>query len=613
MKQYSYIQRVLSHISGKARKKEIEYELFDHLNEKERYWEAIGYDESASTEKAETAMGDADIVGERLDSVKKYSNISYIIATLIPVLLTVAWFEFIVYYNKKYLALQVDPNLIIYAFSSISILLTTGCIVTFLGYIKKRFSLYLSGTITIESVLLLGYKFNYGIGLFFDRAKNSILDLFFQSSANNDFYWRPTKSEIIFAVIFLALFLINIIIGIKTLLLKNTKKDMMLKKASIVIMALFSIIIPVCSATALGFAVYAKDKAVEDTKASLLAADKTFIQHIEDFMTYNDKKLEENSAAYFKGVPVYHYDSMQSVSCFPQPFELEGTHNQHGKYDNINVFLLIINRDTDKYTTELEGFENETKITVDGKILNPFCSVNLKHPALTPNYYEILAQPNPKEIVKGSSIKDAPLPAIINFEYTDNVCMVIMQYDYEGNKKLTYCYDRYINDFILTDGLNNTSSVTPSSKLLDIYGKSHYRYRLDNKKLQFYHEAGNWTVAWTENEHTAKMISAYLIVKSDNKEILKEQIDIKHLTKEPFIHGGWNAYILAPEILNIDSKYNNQQIDIYIDFLDSNGIKYRVDMIGTWRNAEDEYGSADASNEIIIYDGDRQYLLEDTY
>ena len=90
---HSYLPRVLSHISNKERSRQIEYELYDHLDERAQYWQAVGYAQEAAVQKAEAQMGDADIVGEQLDSIPRrlpftvsiplISSIMLLLATLL--------------------------------------------------------------------------------------------------------------------------------------------------------------------------------------------------------------------------------------------------------------------------------------------------------------------------------------------------------------------------------------------------------------------------------------------------------------------------------------------------------------------------------------------------
>ena len=61
-------------------------ELSDHYETKKEFFESIGYDESASAEKANEAMGDGEVVGQRLDQIhKRKGNVWFPILGIIAV------------------------------------------------------------------------------------------------------------------------------------------------------------------------------------------------------------------------------------------------------------------------------------------------------------------------------------------------------------------------------------------------------------------------------------------------------------------------------------------------------------------------------------------------
>lgn len=69
MKNNAYIEKVLSHISGKKQKKQIEYELSDHMVEKEKWYTELEYDPDTAAVRAEEDMGDPDTTGEELATI----------------------------------------------------------------------------------------------------------------------------------------------------------------------------------------------------------------------------------------------------------------------------------------------------------------------------------------------------------------------------------------------------------------------------------------------------------------------------------------------------------------------------------------------------------------
>lgn len=95
MKQSKFIESVTSYLHNKQHKQEIAFELQDHIDLNTQYFEDIGYDSASAFEKAELAMGDADVVGEELHSLENSSSAGIkVIATIcvVTILLTaVIW------------------------------------------------------------------------------------------------------------------------------------------------------------------------------------------------------------------------------------------------------------------------------------------------------------------------------------------------------------------------------------------------------------------------------------------------------------------------------------------------------------------------------------------
>lgn len=90
MNDKSYIEKVLSHIGNKERKQQIEYELTDHIAEKEKWYEELEYDHETSAARAEEDMGDPDTAGEELAAIHsgtdKKSRIISVLLLILPLL-----------------------------------------------------------------------------------------------------------------------------------------------------------------------------------------------------------------------------------------------------------------------------------------------------------------------------------------------------------------------------------------------------------------------------------------------------------------------------------------------------------------------------------------------
>lgn len=85
MKQSNFIESVTSYLHNKQHKQEIAFELQDHIDLNTQYFEDIGYDSASAFEKAELAMGDADVVGEEFLYLEKSNTAIKIILMLICV------------------------------------------------------------------------------------------------------------------------------------------------------------------------------------------------------------------------------------------------------------------------------------------------------------------------------------------------------------------------------------------------------------------------------------------------------------------------------------------------------------------------------------------------
>ena len=89
MKKEEYINKVLLHIKNKAYLATVKNELEGHISDRENYYIEIGYDNETATVKAMEHMGDADLLGEKMNRLhhdktfKVGHHISIIIAAAI--------------------------------------------------------------------------------------------------------------------------------------------------------------------------------------------------------------------------------------------------------------------------------------------------------------------------------------------------------------------------------------------------------------------------------------------------------------------------------------------------------------------------------------------------
>ncbi len=76
-----YIEKIVSHIKNSSSKGTSQAELTDHYIEKQRFYEEIGYDEEAAGLKTQEDIGDPDMIGEQLN-VKSKKTVNHYIPLL---------------------------------------------------------------------------------------------------------------------------------------------------------------------------------------------------------------------------------------------------------------------------------------------------------------------------------------------------------------------------------------------------------------------------------------------------------------------------------------------------------------------------------------------------
>ncbi len=392
MKQYSYIQRVLSHISGKARKREIEYELFDHLDEKEQYWEAIGYDESASTEKAETAMGDADITGERLEGIKKPSRIIQAICISLS-LISFSAYAIILYrhtigYIDEGFSTSLRSNYVLLLSSAVVLF---GCINTFYGLRHKQYSNVLIGSTTTEISLLLGpYVCSEYITSLLQK-NDYYAEFYYNYESNHLLFQQLSVYDILLLLLSFCIFLFIVIVGLRYI---YRVKHMINNKNEIKIKNLLLIV----------------------NIAVLLLTTLFDIAYASHYQLTKDKNIQSAYVVYTE-------------------LEHRLLENHYLIYDNY------------EYGISVDGF-----CTIGENIPYPV-SLNLSYSIPLPVKADILNRDY--FIEHYSDIYDAPIPRTIEYSESENETTVILTYDgdnyyfsaiysYDNNTGQYYFIDDYI-------------------------------------------------------------------------------------------------------------------------------------------------------------------------
>ncbi len=279
-----YIEKVLSHIGDRKRRLEIENELFDHLDEKEKFRQEIGYDSDVALAKSEEQMGDPDLVGEQLDSVKRKSGVLPIalLALTISALLSGFYINVLLplgrtlLYSNEKLYTDLSP---LFLFPFVSLCIIISCLGYFTGLKRKRRNLLIAGSITAafsfltapymlsDFIKTLTAKKHYNANYYAEGVKT--YRLLFQKMNMLDF---------ILCAVCVLVFIIAISFGLryiqKTLRLENTKRDLKIKNA---LLSLTAVTIAGCLLLNCAFAFFAvknADNAKEEISEYYLALEK---------------------------------------------------------------------------------------------------------------------------------------------------------------------------------------------------------------------------------------------------------------------------------------------------------------------------------------------------
>ena len=428
MKDYSYIYKVLSHISGKQKKEAVKNELFDHLDEKERFFDELGYDENASADKTDEAMGDADLVGEQLDSIGKRifkSNLfSNYIAGLSLLLMIIAYFNL----STTKLSLSATFYIHHYAFSPLyslcmfSILFLLGIINLLTGIKKKNIFSLVSGFIISEIIIIIG-PYHYIDLLYCIINKKSYIDTFFMQS-NVALMPDNVSSNYLIAIIISSIFIalitiISFVIILKTKRLKNTKQDLKTKNALCKVLSTLIVICFVATIATVGLVIQSSKTIADRVSCEYSEMEQDFIDNIESFMTLDENEIDIaiNNLIKNTDIPPQHDDF------------------NHNCISWSNGFISI--------SEEFSEYKDEA-LSEYGIYL--YCSVS--NPFENSGYEDIYSD------IKGDSrsIKTVPLPAEIEFKYSKDNCTLVFDYSFGDeyiNKKIEYQYNPDTNEFEL--------------------------------------------------------------------------------------------------------------------------------------------------------------------
>lgn len=401
MKNYGYIDKVLSHIRSKNQHKKIEYELLDHLDESSKFYESIGYNEKQAVEKAELAMGDGDVVGEQLD-LQLYNSrnrkSAYIFFDLLAAVLSVLFCVLVTMSENNVLDDFYNPDaLMILEFGCfiISGVIFSFCLIVLIFAAKRKsvFGLLSGAFSSIYPSMIFGAFI--GRAVYWSGQGQSFAKTFY-----NGCFDTVSESRIMTAVIFLiigAAFLNGLTVYIKTKRLENTRMDITKTKVMTVILSIIaalSILFVIITAYQ---TVLIKNQVYNETVKQSKAFCERFVNNMDDFMTTDRNKLIRAFESTFDKEDYKAYELFTDVQYNPADY-----YSVAAYYDSLNT---------------------KVSIEISETLMNPFS-------ASSDNIYgEYLYDLSDRDISDDMSPADAPLPAEISYECSRDTCSIRFNYD----------------------------------------------------------------------------------------------------------------------------------------------------------------------------------------
>lgn len=431
----NYIEKVLSHIKSDKNKKEIEYELFDHIDEHKKFFEEIGYDEETAILKAEEKMGDADVLGEQFKARKKLRILPVMLIYLFMFLIVFIDVAFVLR-NDFNLMLSVDRYgpIMIPVFWGITFALigvAYGLFMMFYGFKNKGIFISITGYIMSIAMLFLApveWMHIFSKDYFCEFYTSQYYPILFGS------YQLSIEQLVVAVTLFLIItiaFLFGVISVIKSKRFCNSKKDLVLckiaKTSTIVLIVLISLYI-------VGLVIginYVEDEVYETAQIELEQANQFVIDNYNDFEKTNIDDIsnkimtalpnfisvDENYFSSPSGavaICVYCNENkaeIQTYDCILSPFE----------------FSLSPYVPADLYSSYY-----------DSERVNEFDYVLFKDDRQVLNYGDFV-------VAKDTTIYDVPLCAAVSY-YTDTI-----SFDYNDGKYITFGYDNEQKGYVLSE------------------------------------------------------------------------------------------------------------------------------------------------------------------
>lgn len=423
MKEYNFISKALTHISDKGRRRQVECELYDHIDEAKCFFEEIGYDESASAERAEGVMGDADIVGEQLETaVRRRSRTAQTVLSLAFLFLTVCGLAFLGYvssawdmYNRALTPSEAFIQCRFPAFAGLCASFVINLVFMQIGAKSKRIVSTTSGFIGALLIILVGSHTQLGWVYYFRQFKKyGIIHFFFIKGESPYIYNNASEKAIILisSALLIALFAMLLWVFIRTKYLQNTKTDLKIKSIVLILLFIISLCVSAFCIYTVSGVIQSRSREMREADSQLKAVEAIIENNAETLMS-NIYNLDETATSLFNGYSVYADTQSIEMDSYQPPHYLNTKVN--GKYKADFVSIDICTYD----------FENNVfRIYLMNSFTDPFSLLINRNSELTLSEKKL----NDIEINTDLSIQKAPVPYNYLCEFSQNECNMILSY-----------------------------------------------------------------------------------------------------------------------------------------------------------------------------------------
>jgi hypothetical protein len=309
-----------------------------------------------------------------------------------------------------------------------SILFLLGIINLLTGIKKKNIFSLVSGFIISEIIIIIG-PYHYIDLLYCIINKKSYIDTFFMQS-NVALMPDNVSSNYLIAIIISSIFIalitiISFVIILKTKRLKNTKQDLKTKNALCKVLSTLIVICFVATIATVGLVIQSSKTIVSRVSSEYTEIEQDFIDNIESFMTLDENEIDIaiNNLIKNTDIPPQHDDF------------------NHNCISWSNGFISI----SEEFSEYKDEALSEYGIYFTCYVCSPFEN----------NGFEDIYLNS-----KGDSrnIKTVPLPAEIEFNYSNDSCTLVFDYSFGDeyiSKKTEYKFNPETNEFELQYDLNS--------------------------------------------------------------------------------------------------------------------------------------------------------------